>query len=92
MSMAFEITPDDVRNVLSQNGHKDVSNENVQKAFDELDLDSVESAALVGGCDLDSQTEAAYEEIRSQLVQEGWLPLQDKDQTKPMACSCHHCG
>lgn len=77
MSMAFEITPSDVRNVMRQNGHEaDASIGAANRAFDEIDLKAVEDAALNGGCEIESQTDAAHEEIRSQLVDLGWLPIQ----------------
>lgn len=80
MSLAFEITLDDVRNVMRQNEHGDASSESMRRAFDDLDLELIESAALNGGCEMEEQTNAAYEEIRSQLVEQGWLPKRSTDQ------------
>ena len=65
MSNAFEITNDDVENVLSRNNVK--SNTILVKSiFDILDHGLIEKAALYGD-DIEEQTEYAYKEIESQL-------------------------
>lgn len=65
MSMAFEITQEDVENVLQQHGVAFTEQE-AQELFDELDHGSVEQAALYGN-DMDEQTNYAYVEIWNQL-------------------------
>ena len=74
-NMAFGITLEDVHNVMSQNGYgKFMSDEAVNNAFSDLDIDLVERQALDGGCDMEEQTSAAYAEIKLQLIEHGWLP------------------
>lgn len=66
----FEISEDDVANVLRQHaGNTSLA----KKLFEEMDIDAVTCAALAGGCDLDDQTSAAYEEITRQLIDQGAL-------------------
>jgi len=66
--MAFQITTDDIENVLSRLNVK-ASKEDVKKVFNLLDGDSwrVEKAALNGGTELEEQTESAYDEIEQVL-------------------------
>lgn len=71
MSMAFEITEDDVEGVLCQH-LKNVSSEMVEKAFDEIDHDQVEKSALHGD-DMDEQLEFALKDIESQLKELGFI-------------------
>lgn len=78
---AFEITQEDVENVL-RNHLENVVNpegeplEAVAKAlFDQsaIDFARVEKAALDSSCDLDEQTQGAYDEIKDILVEIGAL-------------------
>lgn len=68
MNTAFEVTPDDVANVL--NAH------NIDKDADDihgqLDHDALEEAALWGD-DIDEQTNYACQEIEKQLKEMGIL-------------------
>lgn len=63
---AFEITSDDVRNVLFT--HKVVKSYNeVEAIFDGLDADEVENAALHGD-EMDKQIDYAYSNIEEQNI------------------------
>ncbi len=64
---AFEITVDDVANVCRSRFRTSISDSDAKKLFDSLDTGKIESAALDGGDDMDSQTNAAYVEIKKQL-------------------------
>lgn len=82
--MAFEITEEDVVNVLRQN-HEHIRSENVLLAdlavhvFNGLDFAEVEDAALKADIDeddavtLENQTDAAYAVIRQKMVEMGAL-------------------
>lgn len=62
-AMAFEVTAEDVRNVLeANNGTGDPDS-----LFELLDTDAITKAALDSGDDLDEQIIGAYGEIASQL-------------------------
>lgn len=71
MSLAFEVTPDDVENVFIRNNIS-ASPEKISDAFDSLDYDEVERAAL-SEIDFDDQVTAALLEIENQLKEEGFL-------------------
>lgn len=79
MGFAFEITTDDIENVLRQNvakvanSHGQTFEQIAETLHDQLDLDEAESAALDAGGDMDNQTEAAYANLRRQLVSNGTL-------------------
>jgi hypothetical protein len=64
MNSAFEITEEDVENVLVLN-KKSINTLYVKSCFAILDFDLIEKAAY--GNDLDEQTKYAYEEIEKQL-------------------------
>lgn len=66
MTNAFEITPEDVVNVMRKHG-KNISEAEAEVLFSALDLGEIESAALYGD-DLDEQTALAYDEIARQLM------------------------
>jgi hypothetical protein len=68
MSIAFEITPEDVQNVLHKNNKK----ADPDTLYALLDTAAVEKAALYGN-DIEEQTQYAYDEIERQLKQEGRL-------------------
>lgn len=68
MSLAFEITEEDIKNVLSRNK----SGGDPQLILPYLDMGAVEKAALYGD-DIDDQTEYAYQEIERQLHEKGIL-------------------
>lgn len=82
MTLAFEITPDDVAAVLSRhpllipNPNGLTSDELAHDLLDSLDLASVERAALRGGTALDDQVIAAHDEISRQLAEQGVLSKQ----------------
>ncbi|KZN20583.1 MULTISPECIES: hypothetical protein [Pseudomonas] len=80
-STAFQITEDDVENVLRRHSLR-VSNtqgksfaEMAGVLFDDLDHGRVERAALTASSDLEEQTLGAYEEIKVILVEMGVLTL-----------------
>lgn len=60
--MAYEISDEDIRNVVGRS----LSDKEVDKILEQLDLDKVEEAALMGDA-IDEQTDYAYDEIRRQL-------------------------
>lgn len=79
--LAFEISEDDVANVLRQNAVQVADaggrsfDQLAEKIFDDWDggdIRRIEAAALSGD-DLDEQTDAAYAEIRVILVEQGIL-------------------
>lgn len=65
MSLAFEVTLEDVQNVLMDSVEKH-SEEEMEDMFDSLDFHSIEEAAL-SYLEFDEQVESAYSEIKSQL-------------------------
>ena len=66
MLTAFEITYEDVQQVLKNMGTP-VSDETAQLIFNDLDMFKIEVSALYGN-DLETQTEYAYIEIRKQIT------------------------
>lgn len=83
MNTAFQITDEDVCNVLRQNWTKVADTKGLSfEAYAEVlfeglnieDFDAIEAAALAGGDDIiDEQLPAAYEELRTILVRDGVL-------------------
>jgi hypothetical protein len=71
MSLAFEITQDDVENVFRKN-NKDFTEVQIDEAFDALDFDAIEKTALIE-LDFDDQVTAALLEIELQLKDQGLL-------------------
>lgn len=76
---AFQITIDDVENVLRSYSLR-VANSNGQsfermaeELIDELDHERIEREALAASTELDEQTTAAYEAIKNNLVELGVL-------------------
>lgn len=65
---AFEITTEDIQNVCNIHFGNKISDEKAKAIFDKLDTDAVEKAALDGGDDDSSQTSAAYNEIKDQII------------------------
>jgi len=79
LSAAFEVTEEDVENVLHQHSGR-IQNrdgksikEVASAVFAKLDRDAVARAAIDGGDDLESQGDAAYVEITYQLADRGVL-------------------
>lgn len=76
---AFQITEEDIENVLRNYSLRVTDTQG--KSFetmaavliDEIDHARVEKAALNSGCDLDEQTQGAYDEIKKVLVELGVL-------------------
>lgn len=78
MNTAFEVTQDDVEVVLGRESFKkriadanltiSTGNDDAEKIFDELDMDSIEKAALRGDS-MDEQTNLAHDEIENQMVE-----------------------
>lgn len=83
MNTAFQITDEDICNVLRQNWSKVADTqgksfatyaEQVFEDFSSEDFFAIEAAALAGGDDiLEEQLPAAYAEIRRILVRDGIL-------------------
>lgn len=84
MSFGYEVTDEDVLTVLTNNLHKLQANPYNQSlrtmaeaAFEEMVgmgiVDTISTAAMDAGTELEVQTEAAYAEIRKFLVEEGLL-------------------
>ena len=79
MSLAFEITREDVETVCINNGTTPNDaptpqewEEFINECMDVLDFDLIESSALCGD-DMDDQVAYAYEEITSQLIDKGLI-------------------
>jgi hypothetical protein len=71
MGMAFGISEDDVL-AVALNAGQPMTEAKASEAFDQIDGDEVEEAALYFD-DMDEQTGAAHEEIRRQLIGLGYL-------------------
>ena len=69
MSMAWEVTVDDVETVLERNGIKKTEQE-ISVIHDGLDCDEVEEVVL-SYTDFDDQVDAALDEIERQLKADG---------------------
>lgn len=72
MSQAFEVTDEDLENVLSRNGKWPLSDDEFFKIQNSLDYQQIEKAALMLD-DLDEQTTSAYAEIELQLKENGFI-------------------
>lgn len=67
MTTAFEITSEDIQNVLSTCFDVNVSDEMAESVFDNyIEPNDVEAAALYGN-EMEEQTNLAYKEIESQM-------------------------
>jgi hypothetical protein len=67
MSLAFQITTDDIQTVFAKHFGEHISDEIAEEIFDNyVHLDDVERAALRGS-DMDEQTQFAHDEIKEQL-------------------------
>lgn len=67
MSFAFEVTLEDVKNVLMNSMDK-YSEDEIENMFESLDFNSIEEASL-SSIDFDEQVDNAYSEIKSQLTE-----------------------
>jgi len=65
MSNAFEITPDDILNVVHRMGKK-ITGEKCNDLLESLDQFKIENEALRAN-DLETQTDYAYQEIERQI-------------------------
>lgn len=78
-SCAYQVTVSDIENVLQMYSLRvtDTQGKSFEtmaaELIDEIDHDRVEAAALASGCDLDDQTQGAYDEIQMILVELGVL-------------------
>lgn len=72
MSYAFEVTIDDIQIVFAKHNIL-LSDQEASEVLDALDLDAVESAALIYD-DMNDQTDAAHREIEKQAKTDGYLP------------------
>lgn len=77
VTTAFQISEEDIENVLRDYSLR-VTNAQGQsfetmasELINEIDHARVEKAALDGGDDIDDQTQAAYNEIHKNLVEQG---------------------
>lgn len=75
LAFAFEITEDDIENVLRTEHHRLLGRAIstpplvlAEELITEIDADRIADQALQAGTDLDDQTEAAYAAIADQLV------------------------
>ena len=82
LSNAFEVTAEDVLNVLEANTVQvidskgkpfDVMAEEIFGDWSALETDRIARAALDSGVDLDIQTTGAYDKIRTILAEQGIL-------------------
>ena len=78
---AFEITEDDIANVLEP--HNITDDKKIAFAFDLIDMDSVVDAAMIF-IDIDDQTDAAYEKIEETLIEQGFLTGNIRHWSKPL--------
>lgn len=69
MSMAWEVTPDDVQQVLDKHG----INRQAEEVYEFVDPNKVEDAAL-NGDDMDEQVQYALQNIEEQLMENGVIP------------------
>jgi hypothetical protein len=67
MSLAFEITAEDIQIALSHNLQLQCDSEVAEKLLDEIDVEKIERAALRGD-DLEDQTLYAHEAIVNELT------------------------
>lgn len=90
MNAAFQISEEDVLNVLASNvlaGERPADmGLYASSLFEELDLDKIEQAAMFGD-DLDQQTDFAYDEITQQLRDAGVLVPSGHDDLGSEACA-----
>lgn len=76
---AFQITEEDIANVLHQHSMRVMNTrgesfETMASALiEEIDHARIEKAALASGCELDHQTQGAFDEIKNILVEIGVL-------------------
>ena len=72
MSNAWEVTPEDVANVLRVRGITKNEKE-LSEIHGQLDMDAIEQAALADD-DIDEQTACANNEIEDQMIRLGIIP------------------
>jgi len=88
MSQAFEITPDDVANVLASNvlsrglDAGETLEHLAAELMTDLDFAAIEDAALYGD-DIEEQTDYAHDEIARQLRQAGVLKTSSGEPHRP---------
>lgn len=76
---AFQVTEEDIENVLRNYSLRVADTQGksfetmAEELIDEIDCARVEKAALMSGCDLNDQTQGAYDEIKKILVELGVL-------------------
>ena len=76
-NLAFQVTVEDIENVLQSYSIRVINTRGLsildmaEELITQIDCDRVEGAALRSGCDLDDQTNGAYEEIHKILVEMG---------------------
>lgn len=77
--LAYQVTEEDIENVLRAHSlrvadTKGLSFEQMsEELINKIDHERIEKAALKGGCELDEQTQAAFNEIKQNLVELGVL-------------------
>lgn len=81
MSTAWEVTTDDVANVLRAHGAA-VSDGRLEQIVDELDHDEIGKGVLYY-TDMDEQTQSAYSDIEDHLMRTGAIPQGSKQFVAP---------
>lgn len=76
MSMAWEVTVEDVSTVLERHGIKKTEDE-ISEIHDGLDCDEIEDAVLSYTMN-DSQCSAMFDEIENQLMEDGIIETKEK--------------
>lgn len=76
MSMAWEVTVEDVSTVLERHGIKKTKDE-IDEIHDGLDFDEIEDAVLSYTMN-DSQCSAMFDEIENQLMEDGVIETKEK--------------
>lgn len=72
MSMAFQVTDEDIDSILVKSGKSPADELLLIRIMDSLDHDQITKAALYMD-DLDEQTTSAHEEIELQLKELGFI-------------------
>lgn len=72
MSLAWETTPEDIRNVMAKHGKGTLTDKRSEDIRFNLNEDLIEKAALYGN-DISEQTDYAYQEIERQLKEKNLL-------------------
>lgn len=77
MSMAWEVTVEDVSTVLERHGIKKTKDE-IDEIHDGLDFDEIEDVVVLSYIMNDSQCSAIFDEIENQLMEDGIIETKEK--------------